>query len=446
QPDGGDMFASADTDRSSGRSDNSASNVQKPLLPLMSNEQASAALIVSNLESESEADKNTAIGQLVALGPRYLKYFKSINREEIRLDLMYIIHRIESVHGLGSDRAAAEGPVLNKTGNGGEANPYDPAYVEENDYDRGAVEQFLASRLTQAQTMLGGGRPDMAMKIAKAALTLLPDTNLRPDFEALILQAKNDSQADLLIAGSLNLEPQHLQYESMEQSANFRENLQIRCFLKNVSASDITLQLYEGDNKESVLILTVQYEQHDYAGNVLAQIGNVRLPVREGNSITLKPNQSYELAIPLESLASLDNDSSRKNALGVVKIQAALRVYGARDSENKPLILRPVTFPSRTVYVFPHTFDLEGNRARAIAKLGDYINKGDAQGLFMCSYLLENDDYRAAGDLLVSSSYEDSPVSVRRSCLRCLHKLFKVGKNWDIEKWRKWWTENRRRR
>ncbi|MDC1142228.1 hypothetical protein OAU50_03990 [Planctomycetota bacterium] len=442
-----ESFASSDTDQRSARNGNTADAARvAPLLPLTAKEEAEAALLVSNLQTEDSADKNDAISKLVALGPRYLEYFRNIKRDDIGLDLMYVVSRIETEHNIAAEQETpAEGPVLNQTGNGGESSMGMPDYTDVDDFDRGAVEQFLASRLGQAQTMLAAGRPDMAMKIARAALTLLPDTNLRPDFDALILQAKNESQADLLIAGSLDLSPAHLQYESMEQSANFLENLKIRCFLKNVSASDITLQLYDGENKESVLILTVQYEQHDYAGNVLAQVGNVRLPVREGNSITLKPNQSYELVVPLESLASLDKDASRKAALGVVSIEAALRVYGARDSEDKPIILRPVTFPSRTVHVFPHSFDLEENRKNAASKMSDYIKKGDAQAVFMCAHLLETDEYRAAGDLLVSASFDDSPVSIRRSRLKCMHKLFKVGKNWDIEKWREWWQQNRRR-
>ncbi|MHC4839549.1 MAG: hypothetical protein ACYTDT_01125 [Planctomycetota bacterium] len=442
----GESFASSDTDANSARSGNNVSNTRKALEPLSGREEAEAALLVSDLKTEDSQEKNDAIARLVELGPRYLMYLKSIDQDDLRLDLMYVVSRIEQEYDVdANDNAVAEGPVLNKKANGGEENSENPDYTDENDFDRGAVEQFLASRLGQAQMMLSAGRPDMAMKIAKAALTLLPDTDLRPDFEALILQAKNESQADLLIAGSLDLNPTHLQYESMEQSANFLENLQIRCFLKNVSANDITLQLYGGEGKESALVLTVQYEQHDFAGNVLAQIGNVRLPVREGNSIRLKPNQSYELVVPLESLASLDKDAPRKNALGIVNIEAALRVYGARDSENKPIILRPITFPSRTVHVFPHSFDLEANQKRPVSRMTDYLKKGDAQAVYMCAFLVESDDYRTAGDVLVSAGYETSPVSIRRARLRSMHKLFKVGKSWDIEKWREWWQQNRRR-
>jgi hypothetical protein len=445
---GDDSFVAESDDPKANR-DNEVKNASSNRSPLTSEELKAAALKISELEgSKDDAQRNKLLDHLVGLGPRYLKFFREINSEAIALDMMYVIRRIERENEISSTETA-ENPKTDETGktDGGAAmdGPRIDYGNESEDFDREEVERFLAARLNQARRHLEGGRFDAAKRIAEAAITLLPDSRLREEFDALIVQAKGESQANLLIAGVLTLEPENIQYESDAKGALFKAPLQIRCFLKNVSTEPITLLLFDGEGKESILQLSVTYEQHDYQGNLMIQRGNVRLPIDGGDSITLQPNDSYELTVPLESLASLDSDASRKNALGRVEIDAALRLYGASDADGKSLVLRPVQFPVRTIWVYPSSFDLEDAAARPVNAVRKALDEGWAQELFMASHLVTKKDHRAAGDLLVADDYDDSTLAMQRARLLSMHVIFETGKSWDIKRWRTWWQENRLR-
>ena len=151
------------------------------------------------------------------------------------------------------------------------------------------------------------------------------------------------------------------------------------------------------------------------------------------------------MTVPLESLATLDSDAPRKNALGVVQIDAALRVYGALDADGETLVLRPIKFPIRTVHVFPFGYDLSGATSRPITSVRNALDKGEAQALFMTAHLVGKSDRRAVGDLLVAEDFDDSTLAMQRSRLLALTVVFDTGKTWDIKRWRKWWDENRLR-
>lgn len=458
-PDNEDDFVAGDVapDASPGNNREQRS----PRAPLSSEEEGEAALLVAELESAADQEtRDTVIERIIKLGPRYLPFLRGIESDEAALDLMYIVRRIERAHDVAvadNNRAGAEGtddtegndaPKGDETvtvRTGGEDGPSIPDYAGDmSDYDRVEVEKFLRVRLTQAERMLNGGRFDSAIRIAEAAIILMPDSDLRPEFDALILKAKGVSQAELLIAGTLSVSPETLRYERREKAASFEDPLQIDCFLKNVSSDNITLRLYEGEGKESLLELAVTYEQLDYQGNVMSQRGNVRLPIDAGDSITLLPNESYALSVPLEGLASLDSDAPLKNALGRARIEAVLRVYGANDAEGDPIVIRPVRFPKREVLIFPSTYDLPLARTRPLTAVRDAIREGGAQELFMSAHMIGKRDRRAAGDELFKD-FDKSALAMKRARLKSLSVIFDVGRNWDIARWREWWDENRLR-
>ena len=415
--------------------------------PLDATEQQDAALLINQLEeATNDDDRNVVIEKLVDLGPRYLGFYRDIDREEVALDMMFVIRRIERANNIKPDAVADDDPLgTGRTeGAGAMDGPKAPDYSHQpEDFDRAEVENFLAVRLSQAQGMLDSGRHQAARVIAEAAITLLPDSRLRAEFDIVISHAKGESQSDLLVAGTLTLEPEQLQYETNKKASVFKSPLLIRCFLKNVSKDEITLRLFEGEGKESILQLAVTYEQQDYSGNVMTQKGNVRLPIDAGARITLQPNESYEMTVPLESLASLDSDAPRKNALGAVEIDAALRVYGALDANGDTLNLRPIKFPIRTVHIYPSDFDLAGVKARPITGVRNALDKGDAQGLFMSAHLVGKSDRRSVGDLLVAEDFDNSTLAMQRSRLLALTVVFQTGKTWDIKRWRNWWDQNR---
>ncbi len=422
--------------------------------PLSSSEEADAALLLIELErAADETARGNTIKKIVALGPRYLPFLRGIDHEPIVMDLVYIISRIEREHGLAADNptetVADNGGSNSNNGsaaNGGEGGPKPIDYgVTPDNYNRDEVERFLADRLNQAQSQLEAGRHEVARRIAEAALTLLPDTRYRPEFEAVLVKSKGDSQSQLLIAGTLSLEPDYLRYAAKQKEADFAEALQIRCFLKNVSTGAITLRLYEGEGKESLVQLAVRYEQLDYQDTVMSMLGTVRLPVSAGESITLQPGDSYELTVPLVGLASLDADAPLKQALGRVEIEAALRVYGAYNADGSTLVLKPITFPKRTVLVFPADYDLNTAQQKPLTAMHKAIEAGKAQEVFMAAFLMDDRNRRAAGDLLTADDFAACAVSLQRARLKAMTVLFETGATWDIKRWRQWWTENRLR-
>lgn len=453
QPGGSDDFAASDVAPDAVpapvRTQPAAPKVETPL---SSSEEADAALLLIELErAADEVARGSTIKKLVALGPRYLPFLRGIDHEPIAMDLVYVISRIEREHGLPGESTAnpdptAETPVKENTANGGEGGPKPIDYgVTPDNYNRDEVERFLADRLNQAQSQLEAGRHEVARRIAEAALTLLPDTRYRPEFEAVLVKAKGDSQAQLLIAGTLSLEPEYLRYAAKQKEADFAEPLQIRCFLKNVSPAAITLRLYEGEGKESLVQLAVRYEQLDYQDTVMSMLGTVRLPVSAGNSITLQPGDSYELTVPLVGLASLDADAPLKQALGRVEIEAALRVYGAYNADGSTLVLKPITFPKRTVLVFPADYELATAQQKPLTAMHKAIEGGRAQDVYMAAFLMDDRSRRAAGDLLVADDFAACGVSLQRARLKAMTVLFETGATWDIKRWREWWTENRLR-
>lgn len=453
-PDNGSFIAAETaTDAQPGEANPVVNERQRPLT---SDEEATAALAINKLELvEDDIERNKIIEELVSLGPRYLTFYRTIDRDAVAMDMMFVIRRIERDNpGASATVVEAKDPKEIEA----KPDPKDPEPKEIkdgptipeysgklDDFNRVEVERFLGARLEQARRLLDGGRYDQAQRIAEAAITLLPDSKLRSEFDALIMQARGESQSELLIAGTMKLEPGNVQYSKPEKAAVFVQALTIRCFLKNVSATPITLRLFEGEGKESILQLAVTYEQRDYSGNAMSQTGTVRLPIDSGNSITLKPNDSYEIAVPLESLASLDSDAAKKYALGFVQIEAALRVYGAWDGDGEPLVLRPVSFPTRSIYVYPAEFKLSDAESRPLTTMRNAMKDGRPQDLFMTAHLVGTRDKRNAGDFLVGDDFKDSIFSMQRARLKAMNVIFGTGKSWDIKRWREWWAENRLR-
>ncbi|MBZ0136611.1 MAG: hypothetical protein K8I27_09585 [Planctomycetes bacterium] len=439
-------FVAAEVAPDAGPADAPANNNDR-LKPLTTDEEAQGALLVNKLDTaEDQVTRESVLGELVALGPRYLEFFRSIDRDSLVLDMMYVVRRIEREHNVGNpgEQPAYTGkePTTPAIKGSGEIQTrrYEPGTEE---YDRESVERFMAERLSQAQLMMDGGNHSGAVKIAEAAITLMPETRLRTDFDALILRAKGESQADLIIAGTMSLQPSHLHYSKDEKGAPFAAPLLIQCFLKNVSSKAITLRLYEGEGKESILQLSITYEQLDYQGNVMSQRGNVRLPINAGDSIILQPNESYSMDVPLESLASLDADAPLKYALGNVRIDAALRVYGALDDDGNGMILRPIQFPTRDVLIYPAKYDLSESTNRPLTSMRKSLDDGAAQDLYMTAHLVGTRERRSAGDILLGEEFEESTLAMKRARLKALTIIFKTGANWDIKQWRSWWQENR---
>jgi hypothetical protein len=274
---------------------------------------------------------------------------------------------------------------------------------------------------------------------------LRPESRWRGEFDAIIVRARSEGQSELLIAGTMSIDPPHVQYAEAKQGAPFASPLQVHCYLKNVSAQQITLRLNEGDQKRSLLQLLVRYEQTDYLGHAMSQQDNVSLPIDAGAAVTLRPGESYELIVPLTGLTSLDADAPLKNALGRAQIDASLRVYGALDGDGNPLILRPVRFSRRSVMIFPAEFDLAAAKDKPLTYIRDCIDKERAQDLFLAAHLVEPKALRSAGDTLTADDFSDGPLAVQRARLRALTTLFGVGPTWDIRQWREWWSENRLR-
>lgn len=426
---------------------NAPAATNQRLQPLTTDEEAQAALLVNKLDTtEDAAERDGLISELVQLGPRYLDFFRSIERDSLMLDMMFVIRRIERENNVSKDpeKPAYVGkgdtePEIKREGQL-ERPEYQPGTEE---YDRESVERFLSERLAQAQRMLESGNPTGAMKIAEAAITLMPDTRLRAEFDALVLKAKGRSQEDLLIAGTMSLSPGDLQYAEDEKGAPFATPLLIECFLKNVSTKPVTLRLYEGEGRESVLQLSVTYEQLDYQGNVLSQRGTVLLPIDAGESIALQPNESYSMTVPLEGLASLDSDAPLKYALGKVQIEAALRVYGARDADGRAIVLRPIQFPARNVRIFPANYELDESARRPLTAIRKALDDGRAQDLYMTACLIDENSRRSAGDMLLGEEFAESTISMKRARLKSLSTIFNRGSNWDERQWRNWWQENR---
>lgn len=451
-------FVSEDRDPTLGREDPTSPDLAAEGTALSTEERAKAAMLLYELAGagEDNAKRTATIEKLVKLGPRYVTYLRSIEEPAIELDLVYVISRIEEQSRGAVERPAPESKTPDKApektpdqprrrgAGSSEGIEEAPHYGDEaGQFDREQVERFLAQRLANARQALASGDHENAQKIAQAALTLMPDSRLRPDFEDVILQARAQGQASTLIAGTLSLDPMFLQYNKRERGGIFVTPLTVKCFLKNVSSQVISLTLSDGPGRESVVELNVRYEQLDYQGNSLATEGRVLLPVAAQGVITLQPNDSYELSVDLAGLSSLDADGPVKYTLGNVAVKAALRVYGASDAENRPMILRPITFPSRTAKVFPSEFDLAGAQQRPIQALSDALSKNRPQDLFMAAQLVEKKQLRAVGDLLLGDDLETCALGLQRARMKAMAALTGSGATFDAKKWRAWWAENK---
>jgi hypothetical protein len=414
-------------------------------------EEADAALLVHRLgNARGREERDTIMAELVALGPKYVPFLNSIDRDDVLLDLMFVVRRIEREHGPAeqpqpqpAEPEAEPEPRDLPTAREVDAGLYDDSVLDK--YDREAVEQFMADRLQRARQMVESGRYDAARQVCEAAITLLPDTRHRAEFESVLLRARGERQSALLIAGTMNLEMEHVRYESAVPDADFEAIVWIHCYLKNVSSRAITLRLNEGEGRESLLLLAITYDQLDVHGvSTYSVHGNLRIPVLTEGSVTLQPGDTYKLSLPLETLSSLDRDAPLKPTLGRADIEATLRFYGAKDSNDQPLILQPVRFTSQRLLVFPSTFDLEEGTRRPLTEMRRYLEERRPQQLFMCAHLVDRRYLRNAGDLLLAD-IEESAVFMQQARLQTMHALFGVGSNWDMTRWHTWWQQNRLR-
>ena len=426
---------------------------------LSAEERNQAALLLNELcdAANDGARRNFVIEKLVKLGARYLPYLRAVDDPTINLDIAYVISRIEQ-DAPGAEvrhpderepEKAPDQPKRNDPPRRRGAGPSEgfedtPSYLDDpGAFDHDQVEKFLAQRLVDARKALARGDNEAAQKISQAALTLLPDTRLRSDFEDLILQARSQTQSSTLIAGTLSLDPANVHYAKRERGAEFSSPLKIKCYLKNVSLKTLTLILTEGPGRESVVELNVRYEQLDYQGNSMATEGRVVLPVAAEGTITLAPNESYELSVELSGLNSLDADGAVKYALGNVTVKAALRVYGAREAEGQPMILRPIGFPARMVKVFPSEFNLAAAQARPLQAISEAISKNLPQDLFLAAQLVEKKQLRSAGDLLLGDDLETCALGLQKARMKAMATLTGAGAAFDAKKWRAWWADNK---
>lgn len=418
-----------------------------PEKPLTEQESADAALLVNKLaEAKDDDARDRAVRALSALGPRYLPFLRSIKDDTIALDLLRVVRRIERESQIAAPDTPSPITPREIQGNGGEGRRPPPEYADlPGDFDRDQVERFMGARLKQARSLLDAGDIDGAVRLCDAALLLLPDTKYRPEFDALVLKARNEAQAEMLIAGTMQLAPDQLQYASRDRGARFAQPLLVRCYLKNVSAAEIRLSLFEGPGRESLLQLNVKYEQMDYSGNALSQQGTVSVPINAGNSVLLLPNETHEIEVPLESLTTLDADAPRKWALGRITIDAALRVHAANDKSGRPLVLRPIRFAERTILLYPAGFDVDEAVRNPINTVRKLLKDDKTQEAFMASQLVKKSQLRAMGDLLTGDDFEADNLANQKARLRAMATLFSTGTTWDITKWRRWWTQNRSR-
>ena len=428
---------------------------------LTGEERNAAALLLYELsQAADEESRAGVIEKLVKLGARYLAFLRAVDDPALNLDIAYVISRIEQSAGTEvrtPDRAPEvrkpdappdahrrSDPPRRRGAGGNEGLEDTPHYLDEpGEFDREQVEKLFAARLTNARQALARGDNEGAIRIAQAALTMLPDTRLRPDFEDLILQARAQGQSATLIAGTLSLDPGYLHYAKRERGAEFATPLKVKCYLKNVSLKTLVLTLSDGPGRESVVELNVRYEQLDYQGNSMATEGRVLLPVAQQGEITLAPNESYEITVDLSGLNSLDADGAVKYALGNITVKAALRVFGAHEAEGQPLILRPINFPARTAKVFPSEFNLDAARERPLQAISEAISKNLPQDLFMASQLIEKKHVRAAGELLLGEDLETCALGLQKARMKAMAALTGAGAAFDATKWRAWWAENK---
>ena len=78
------------------RPDNNVKTGDPKTKPLDKQETQAAALLINQLEdAKADDERNAVIEKLVELGPRYLDFYRAIDREEVALDMMFVIRRIE---------------------------------------------------------------------------------------------------------------------------------------------------------------------------------------------------------------------------------------------------------------------------------------------------------------------------------------------------------------
>ncbi|MBK9975537.1 MAG: hypothetical protein IPP14_12270 [Planctomycetes bacterium] len=423
--------------------------VDNPQRPLSQEEAATAALKVNALVTATDStQRDAALQALVALGPRYLKFLRSVQDDDIALDMLWVLRRIEREADLAANGGNAPLPAVpgKIERNAAEDRKPPPEYGDlPTDFDREQVERFLGARLAQARRMLDAGEIGGAVNIANAALMLLPDTRYKPEFDALMIKARNESQAELLIAGTLQLSPDQLQYATRLKASKFSQLLTVKCYLKNVSAAEIRLKLFDGQGRESLLQLGVKYEQLDYSGTSMTQSSTVSVPIASGDEVLLMPNETHGIEVPLDALTTLDADAPRRWALGRVTIDAALRVFSATDRAGKAIVLRPIRFPEQSILLFPATFDVAGAAQNPINVTRKLLKDNLSQDAFMAAQLVKSTQLRPMADMLLGDDFETEPLANQRARLRAMTLLFSAGATWDIGKWRRWWQQNRSR-
>ena len=416
------------------------------------NETQRAALLVNNLATAAgEGEREQALQALIKLGPRYLEFLRAILDDNIALDLMWVVRRIENESSASASPsplplppvAAEPEPAPESAG------PRRPPPIYSDlpgEFDREQVERFLGARLKEARRLLDSASIEAATRIAEAALTLLPDTRYKPEFDKVLRDARRQSQAELLIAGTMQLAPENVQYALREKGANFAQPLVIRCYLRNVSAREIRLKLYGGPRRESLLVLDVTYEQVDFAGVATKSIqGIVNLPVTASDEAVLKPDETHAVEVPLESLRTLDSDAPRNWVLGRVTVGAALRVHEARNADGSILVLQAIRFPQAGVLVFPAGFDLEAAARNPLNAVRAHLKDKLPQEAFMAAQLVRPGQKRAMAELLLGDDLDTDNLANQTARRRAMALLFDTGAAWDATKWRRWWEQNRHR-
>lgn len=411
----------------------------------LTDDETKQVLALINELPNAESDRRSDIlNDLVARGPRYLEVYRGIEEGPLALDMLRVVQRIEAAHPESVVKSDDPTTPPDTVKNAGEEPPVvSPRYPwPEGEYDRAQVEAFMADRLNSAKRMLKNGNHRGAREIARSALILLPDTRYRSEFEDVIVSADNEGQADLVISGRLRLSPTHLRFVTRNRKSPFRTPLKISCFLKNVSSDDITLVLGEGDNR-ALVALDVTLEQSDYSGSSLKIEQKVNLPVGGQDSVTIAANESYSFSVELPHLDALDPNAAQKYTLSKIQVAASLRVVDSRDADNRPMILRPIRFPSESVLLFPSTYDLPEALKAPVKRLRKALDQRSPQDVYMSAMLVPTKSLRSASEALLDAQYDDKGLGLLNARTKSLHVMHGIGANWSLKQWRDWWKENR---
>ncbi|MBI5359101.1 MAG: hypothetical protein HZA48_00795 [Planctomycetes bacterium] len=203
--------------------------------------------------------------------------------------------------------------------------------------------------------------------------------------------------------------------------------------IENVGFKPVQLAIKPPDdpNTNPFCKINIDITEYTAVGNFSSD--NRIAPINLDIDIELKPNESWKTTLVLDTSSLPPQTAPYRTYEISASIRPTKLVCEKKD------YYREIVSNSMTVKVFP--VKLDDLRKQPLALLGKVLDKGNADEIFICSLLVNEEDKPAAEEMLMVALNKAESIPEKRLFMNCLKHLTGKTLPFEEDEWLNWWKQ-----